>query len=191
MTDSDSINFYKKNQPIGCRDMHTTDLLNKLGVKAYFSGCLTLTLKRPDVPKNDSILLVDCDPSVVSQIQKSFNQIKIVSPIIKPDTLNREFLAELLLEEYAKAKLVITSRLHCALPCLAFKTPVIFIHPNLNDIRFSGLLELVNHCTPSDFLQNNFQIDINNLDKYNCQNNDLMSQIKQNLIQTCEMFTRE
>lgn len=35
--------------------------------------------------------------------------------------------AETLLEKYAKAKLVITSRIHCALPCLALGTPVVFI----------------------------------------------------------------
>lgn len=35
--------------------------------------------------------------------------------------------AEKLLEKYAKAKLVITSRIHCALPCLALGTPVVFI----------------------------------------------------------------
>jgi len=39
----------------------------------------------------------------------------------------RFILAENLLKRYAKAKLVITSRIHCALPCLALGTPVIFI----------------------------------------------------------------
>jgi len=36
-------------------------------------------------------------------------------------------LAETLLKRYAKAKLVITSRIHCALPCIALGTPVLFI----------------------------------------------------------------
>ena len=50
-----------------------------------------------------------------------------------------------LLNKYRNAKLVITSRLHCALPCRAFNTDVIFIHKNLNtDHRFSGLLEILN-----------------------------------------------
>ena len=39
----------------------------------------------------------------------------------------RFILAENLLKRYAKAKLVITSRIHCALPCLALGTPVVFI----------------------------------------------------------------
>lgn len=32
-----------------------------------------------------------------------------------------------LLRKYASAKYVITSRIHCALPCLGFQTPVIYI----------------------------------------------------------------
>lgn len=37
-------------------------------------------------------------------------------------------VAEDLLTQYAEADLVITSRIHCALPCLAFHTPVILIN---------------------------------------------------------------
>ncbi len=52
--------------------------------------------------------------------------------------------ARALLEAYANAQVVITSRLHCALPCLAMGTPVIYI--GLYDCcRFQGLGELVNH----------------------------------------------
>lgn len=40
------------------------------------------------------------------------------------DLLN---LAENLIKSYASAKLVITSRIHSALPCLGLNTPVIFI----------------------------------------------------------------
>lgn len=38
--------------------------------------------------------------------------------------------AEALLELYAGAELVVTSRLHCALPCLALGTPVVLITPD-------------------------------------------------------------
>lgn len=59
----------------------------------------------------------------------------------------RMFLAEELLRKYANAKLVITSRLHSALPCLAFGTPVLFVVNNIDDVRFSGLGELLNMVT--------------------------------------------
>lgn len=56
-------------------------------------------------------------------------------------------MAEDLLHQYAKAKLVITSRIHCALPCLAMGTPVIFINgfdSFVDSCRFDGILELFN-----------------------------------------------
>lgn len=59
-------------------------------------------------------------------------------------------MAEDLLHKYAKAKLVITSRIHCALPCLAMGTPVIFINSFdsfVDSCRFDGILELFNHIT--------------------------------------------
>ena len=56
--------------------------------------------------------------------------------------------AEELIRMYSTAKLVITSRIHCALPCLGLETPVIFLR-NLDDsqesiCRFEGLLNLMN-----------------------------------------------
>lgn len=56
--------------------------------------------------------------------------------------------AEKLVQKYAKAKLVITSRIHCALPCLGLETPVLFLQ-KANDIeasccRFKGLVNLFN-----------------------------------------------
>ena len=56
-------------------------------------------------------------------------------------------MAEDLLHKYAKAKLVITSRIHCALPCLALGTPVIFVNgfdSFVDSCRFDGILELFN-----------------------------------------------
>lgn len=61
---------------------------------------------------------------------------------------NREFrykTGEKLLAKYAEAELVITSRIHCALPCLALGTPVIFIDDSLNHSsersRLDGLID--------------------------------------------------
>lgn len=56
--------------------------------------------------------------------------------------------AEKLIMMYAKAQLVLTSRIHCALPCLGIETPVIFLQKK-NDLqssacRFGGLTDLFN-----------------------------------------------
>lgn len=62
--------------------------------------------------------------------------------------------AEDLVKRYSKAKLVITSRIHCALPCLGLETPVIYIDHaekhELSGCRFGGLIELFNVAVWSD-----------------------------------------
>lgn len=58
--------------------------------------------------------------------------------------------AESLVKKYAVSKLVVTSRIHCALPCLAVETPVLFTvggmidenSPTSSAGRFGGLIEL-------------------------------------------------
>lgn len=52
-------------------------------------------------------------------------------------------MAKNLLDKYARAKLVISTRLHAALPCLALNTPIIFVNKRF-DIRFYGLYEFLN-----------------------------------------------
>ena len=56
--------------------------------------------------------------------------------------------AERLVRLYSRAKLVITSRIHCALPCTGLETPVIFLKM-ANDIpesacRMGGILDFLN-----------------------------------------------
>lgn len=56
-------------------------------------------------------------------------------------------IAQDILKQYARAKLVITSRIHCALPCLALGTPVIFVNgfdSFVDSCRFDGILDLFN-----------------------------------------------
>ena len=58
-------------------------------------------------------------------------------------------LASKRIQEYANSKLVITSRIHCALPCLAVGTPVLFVlegleNPKADMSRLKGILDYVN-----------------------------------------------
>lgn len=55
--------------------------------------------------------------------------------------------AKSLLDRYARARFCVTSRIHCALPCVAMGTPVVFVNPTGKDIgngRFGGMLEFFN-----------------------------------------------
>ena len=57
--------------------------------------------------------------------------------------LQRFKIAKQLLDKYARAKLVISTRIHGALPCLALKTPIIFVNKKYSS-RYPGLYELLN-----------------------------------------------
>jgi len=154
--------YYNRFGPIGCRDLGTLKLLKKNGIEAWFSGDLTLTLENRYSERNNDILLVDplrynytrkYRDFVINQIvpKKYRDAVKIITQRrtnLNASVQDRFIDAENLIELYSKAKVVITSRIHCALPCLALGTPVYFINAgyhstyfNLND-RFEGLLEL-------------------------------------------------
>ena len=63
------------------------------------------------------------------------------------------------LRDYARAKLVITSRIHCALPCAGMGVPVILMVANPQDPRFGGITELLNHLgvdTSGEIIQHFF-----------------------------------
>lgn len=72
-----------------------------------------------------------------------------VTHIIRTETLPTDSdkfqYADGLLQKYSRASMVITSRLHCALPCLAMETPCIFATSETlrSDGRFEGLQDLL------------------------------------------------
>ena len=171
MVSDKAITHYKKYQPIGCRDLHTMNLLKSKGVDAYFSGCLTLTLRNPFTnPKRNKIYIVDAhltskkvypwgsDHLLAKLIPKYIlDQAEYIEHEI-PDGLDQDdmyarhkFVKENLLNKYAQAKLVITSRLHCALPCVAFNTPCIALFSGLHtDNRWGGLKNYVHGYSSVD-----------------------------------------
>ncbi len=63
--------------------------------------------------------------------------------------------AELLLAEYRKnAKLIITTALHCAQPCMAMGIPVVFINPEYNEAdRFSSMHGIIPLYSINDLIE--------------------------------------
>jgi len=96
-------------------------------------------------------------------------------------------MAEDLLAKYARAKLVITSRLHAALPCLAFGTPVIFVHRNLGCPRFSGLLDYLRAYSVEEFKRKVKEIDWEDPEP----NPRSIDKLRDSLTQTCKEFINE
>jgi len=153
-----TIEYLKKHEPIGCRDKSTQRLLSKYGIRAYFSSCLTTTLdidyKIDNRERENNIIFCDykfgnfrqADEILKSMINYNFNKTEFIThTYTKNSSHEQRFeLSIKLLKRYAKAKLVITSRIHCALPCLAMGTPVILINKKYDKNRFDGIYELLN-----------------------------------------------
>ena len=185
-------------QPIGCRDKETQDLLDEVGIENWFSGCVTLTLKaKLKKEKQKYICLTDVSEAVENYIRGKYPDlvIKVIhhegADVISPDMdWNQRFNnVEKLLEVYQNAAAVVTTRLHCALPCLALETPVLLLSEV--DIaeqgRFDGLNTLAYHGSESDYLNENLRFDLNNPP----QNPSLYRDIRKNLIEKVQKFVEE
>lgn len=158
----ETLDYLKKYEPIGCRDYTTRNFLMLKGIKAYFSGCLTTTLdikyKAPEAERTDKIIFCDYKINKENPTQIDKKLLKILNKYNTEDIeythhsydfgLSEEACfktAEALLKKYARAKLVITTRIHCALPCLALGTPVILVILGKYDkMRYAGISQFLN-----------------------------------------------
>ncbi len=142
--------WFRHHGPVGCRDDATARLMQRHGIDAQVTGCLTLTLKSPanaDAPRH-AVWAVDLDVVSAEVLTASCARLALEVPrprthefaIGRRDGLFRLLLAARLLHDYARARLVVTSRLHCALPCIAMGTPVVMVVPDPQDPRFPGLV---------------------------------------------------
>ena len=151
------IDYFKSREPIGCRDTGTLNLMRQYGVEAYFSACMTLTIRNPNLnkPRTDNIYIVDVKegnilPSSIAKKGKRLTHSLKNADLRKFNSLRFARSYENLLK-YSTAKVVVTSRIHVALPCVAMGTPVIFINSaklpggggssNTESDRVGGLLQ--------------------------------------------------
>ncbi|GAL84055.1 hypothetical protein Cpin_2366 [Sporocytophaga myxococcoides] len=162
---------FKKNAPIGCRDSKTLQLMLGWGIPAYYSSCLTTTCERRATAaegKRGEVLLVDnVDHPVPENVKNKLEQMLGKTMVrISHDPPNTEGDIEtyartaedqmdLLLKRYCNAELVITTKIHCALPCLGMGANVMFIHPNPSDPRLATLAEFTDIISYNDILQMN------------------------------------
>ena len=148
-----SLSYFRRHQPIGCRDDGTRLMLEEAGVQAFTSYCLTLTFPtRTRAPKDGRVFIVDGDrlPVPLALRAGSVRLSHDVSDVLGDDI--KTAMARRLLDAYRdRARLVITSRLHCALPCLAMGIPVIFFGDATQErVRFAQELGLKIHPIPRD-----------------------------------------
>ena len=119
--------YLKAFEPIGVRDAATGRFLESLGICTETTYCLTLTFpQREQAPADGKIFIVDAqDIAIPRSLRKRAIKMTHRMPPLGPDVTLP--LAQKLLEMYREqASLVITTRLHTALPCMAMGIPVVF-----------------------------------------------------------------
>lgn len=268
MLENGGLEYFKKHEPIGCRDTNTENMLQSKGIKAFFSGCMTLTLgvkykkkyQRSGVifvdPYIPPLHVVDSDAKIFywnnafksilyflknpikslrlskkNIFQHRFRVVSLYqaamfyhaySELFTDDVLfGAEYLshmvpvgnhksqqdwintAEALLDKYSHAAYVVTSRIHCALPCLGIDTPVIF---TLGDVmksdknltgspgRYGGLIDFFR---VADYRNNRIQTNDEVLSKFSklsdtsqFENKLVCRTYKEALIQSCIDFIK-
>lgn len=209
----ETVSYLKGFEPIGCRSTDVVEMLQRHGIRAEFTSCLTLTLGRTFRHREDpSARPVIVDPffrrpaqdatwgyvsyvlARIPYLIRHFKSVRLLAARFRVFSvwprsrlapvrwayaaefhraytsffaedvlLAAEYLthklprqkdfcdavlmraAEDRLHHYEKAPFVVTSRLHCALPCLAMKTPCWFVFdPAMATGRFGGNLPFLN-----------------------------------------------
>jgi hypothetical protein len=149
-----SIDFFRQHQPIGCRDVYTGNLLRSKGVDAFTSNCLSLTLPRRinDPATQTGVFVVSRDERLKEYLPASIEPYTFVSHYSGSNDFAANMIqAQGLIESYrSRAKLIVTTLLHCALPAIAMGIPVVVFYPINTETahasdreRFSSLEGLV------------------------------------------------
>lgn len=165
------INILKKYGPVGTRDLHTKKIMDNLNVENYFSGCMTLTLEGfKNIKKEDYIVTVGLTDKEINFIKSKTNRpIKIFKQDVKKGSFSNETWeqrkkrVEDTLKLYQGAHMVITNKLHCSLPCLALKTPVLLLYDTSfseNKDRIGTYINYLNNIDRNKFISS--KIDFEN-----------------------------
>jgi hypothetical protein len=158
------LGWLERHGPVGARDHSTLAWLRSHGIAAWFSGCLTLTLDAPpDLQREDFVVLNDVPDEVAARIAGATTRpLRRTTHAESVTAAEQERFtrAAALLDLYARASCVVTTRLHGAMPCLAAGTPVLLIDAHWDQSRFTGLNELVHHGTAAEFLSGKLGYDV-------------------------------
>jgi len=188
--------YLKKYSPIGCRDNETQNRLNRNGIENYFSGCMTLTINKfDDIEKQDYICVVDTNDEILDKVRCSTKrEVKVISHWTNPDEIKSKSFEERikdvenLLKTYQGAHVIITERLHVALPSMALGTPVILVHSkNFEEDRLGSFLKFVDNYINEEFLN----MDVESLLENPRENNNEYLEIRNSLIKRCKEFISE
>lgn len=159
--DPDLLAHFRRHEPIGTRDERVMQMFRQRDVAAFVSGCLTITFPRRErVPRAGKVFLVDVPDELLAHIPEplmagaerlSHMYPYQTAPADQAEADRLDTLARQHCQRYAdEAALVVTSRLHCAAPCIAMGIPTIVVAHNISD-RFAWLDRYVPIYTQDTF----------------------------------------
>ena len=119
--------YLKRFEPIGTRDRGTAEFLASLGVRAEVTYCLSLTFpRRAKEPANGKVMIVDADDVYIPRVLRR-RAVRVSHKVrIMRDATKLQYARDLIEYYRDTASLVITTRLHCALPCIGMGIPTVF-----------------------------------------------------------------
>lgn len=153
---------YSAFAPIGCRDRYTQELLQSRGVDAFLSHCLTTTFPRriADPAQNTETFIVSRTDAILDYLPPEIreNATFLSQYSGSGDFASNMVQARELLERYRdRARLIVTTMLHCALPAIAMGIPtIVFFPPNegaqhqSDRERFSSLMDIIRVFQPAE-----------------------------------------
>lgn len=150
--------FLRAHGPVGARDLVTLEALEAADIPAYHSGCLTLTIRHERaVPRGDYIVACDLSPQELKALKAMAAGREVISITHlggeELDQQAQEQAVEQLLDLYAGAAAVVTSRIHAAQPCLGIGTPVLLVHPPKPARRIADVAQLMHHVASDAFVK--------------------------------------
>lgn len=145
------ITYLRRFEPIGCRDYYTMELLREKNIMSYMGGCLTATLPRRENKIGSKVYMVDVPKSYYEYIPDELKYNAVVTSQIYDECEKSEETAKKVLSEYREnARLIITTRLHGALPCIAMGIPVVLMKDEFS-FRFTTLSKYIQVYTKDRF----------------------------------------
>lgn len=152
------LKYLQKFQPIGCRDQYTMSALRQQGIEAYLNGCMTATLPRMrnGFDGRHKVFCVDIPDDFKKFIPKEIlENCEFVNHVVfsKDCPQGTEVKAKEVYKRYVdEAKMVITTRMHAALPCIAMGIPVILAKDKYS-VRFPIIERFIPVYTAEQFHQ--------------------------------------
>lgn len=147
----EEIAYLRRYEPIGCRDYYTLDILRRKNIMSYMGGCVTALLPRLDKINGEQIYMIDVPKSFYKYIPEDIiKKAKKISQILDNSNSPIDDAKNRLRELAEKARLVITTRLHSALPSTAMGIPVVLMKKHFS-FRFTTLSNYLCVYTQEEF----------------------------------------